>query len=192
MREERLAILLDVIERYAVDGFELNLRSGSDTNFTAHFFHPSNVAAGRPLLTALVRKVREALRAKGEGLELVVRVPNLSHCEQQGLDLRGWCEMGLVDVIVGENADGNLCDTQVDFTPLVEVAAGTGVRVFGSVYSVRTPLSLLGLRLISPGLLCSVPELRPALGSSDLHDPWRRVQRVGPGRRRSAAQPVVL
>ena len=151
MREERLAILLDVIERYAVDGFELNLRSGSDTNFTAHFFHPSNVAAGRPLLTALVRKVREALRAKGEGLELVVRVPNLSHCEQQGLDLRGWCEMGLVDVIVGENADGNLCDTQVDFTPLVEVAAGTGVRVFGSVYSVRTPLSLLGLRLNSPG-----------------------------------------
>ena len=105
------------------------------------------MAAGRPLLTALVRKVREALRAKGEGLELVVRVPNLSHCEQQGLDLRGWCEMGLVDVIVGENADGNLCDTQVDFTPLVEVAAGTGVRVFGSVYSVRTPLSLLGFRL---------------------------------------------
>ena len=147
MREERLAILLDVIERYAVDGFELNLRSGSDTNFTAHFFHPSNVAAGRPLLTALVRKVREALRAKGEGLELLVRVPNLSHCEQQGLDLRGWCEMGLVDVTVGENADGNLCDTQVDFTPLVEVAAGTGVRVFGSVYSVRTPLSLLGFRL---------------------------------------------
>ena len=65
VREERLSILLDVIERYAVDGFELNLRSGSDSNFTAHFFHPSNVAAGRPLLTALVRKVREALRAKG-------------------------------------------------------------------------------------------------------------------------------
>ena len=100
------------------------------------YFHPDNVDAGRGMLTEWIAEVKSILpAARGPDAELVVRVPGLPFCDAQGLDVRAWCRDGLADVLIAENADGNRCDPNYDFRPMVAVAAGTPCRVLASVYS---------------------------------------------------------
>ena len=130
VREERLAIVRETIEGYPIDGFELQM------NYVPFYFHPDNVDAGRGMLTEWIAEVKSILTAaRGPDAELVVRVPGLPFCDAQGLDVRAWCRDGLVDVLIAENADGNRCDPNYDFRPMVAVAAGTPCRVLASVYS---------------------------------------------------------
>jgi hypothetical protein len=64
-----------------------------------------------------------------------VRVPGLNICDAQGLAVREWCATGLVDVVIGENTDGNRCDPNMDWRPMIAAASGTATRVLASVYS---------------------------------------------------------
>lgn len=84
------------------------------------------MSLGAEILTAFIAAVSQLVKATGSPhRQLTVRVPNLAHCALQGLDVQQWCRAGLVDVLVAENSDGNLCDPQWDFRPAVAAAAGT-------------------------------------------------------------------
>eukprot|EP01050_Picozoa_sp_SAG11_P029171 SAG11_NODE_8103_length_1060_cov_0.947971_2_plen_138_part_00 len=120
VRAERFALIREAIEEYDVDGFELQL------NYVPWYFHPSGVASGKaaPVLTAFISAVKAVLDATGPGKELVIRVPGLAHCDEAGLDVREWCRLGLCDVLIAENDDGNRCDPNFDFSPFVAIASG--------------------------------------------------------------------
>ena len=64
-----------------------------------------------------------------------MRLPSPDHCAAQGLDVRRWCEEGLVDVLVAGNPGGSEAETNYSFAPMLELAAGTGTRVLGSQYA---------------------------------------------------------
>lgn len=99
VREHRLAIIRELIERYDWDGLELD--------FTRHtFLFPSDVAEQRaPVMTEFVAQVRKLLdlegQRKGKGhLVLGVRVPyELKISRRIGLDLSAWVKKGYIDYL---------------------------------------------------------------------------------------------
>ena len=56
VRAERLAIVKETLERYDVDGFELQL------NYQPYYFHPNDVEKGREVMTAWVWEVYDAVK----------------------------------------------------------------------------------------------------------------------------------
>jgi len=131
VRQERFALIHEVLARYDVDGFELQL------NYQPWYFHPDEVEEGRRLMTAWVEQVYEAVKASGEDRELAVRVPaRLASGASVGLDVRSWIEAGIVDVIIGDTfGTPELINPNVDFSELVEAAAGTPCRVHAALHS---------------------------------------------------------
>lgn len=131
VRDERFALIEETLEQYAVDGFELDLAYGP------HYFHPDAVAAGREVMTAWIERVCAAVKAGGSERELAIRIPaDLGVCERIGLDVRGWIERGIVDVLIGEGMGGSdWLDQTVDFRPLVEAARGAPCRVHAALQS---------------------------------------------------------
>ena len=120
VRDERFALIEETLREYDIDGFELQLNQGR------HYFHPREIEAGRQTMTSWIRRVYKAVKRSGRKRELVVRVPaSIKGCMQIGLDVRGWIDEGIVDVVVGQTYAGpELQDQMVDFKPLV--AAGEG------------------------------------------------------------------
>ena len=126
VRDERFAVVNEVLQNYPVDGFELHLNYRS--NHVAHF-HPNDIDAGRPVMTAWIKRVYDAVKASGADRELVVRVPaDLEYANSLGMDIREWIRQGIVDVVVGETYQYHM-DQLANFRPLVEAAKGTNCRV---------------------------------------------------------------
>jgi hypothetical protein len=98
VREHYLALLGQTVERYDVDGLEL------DFTRNCVFFpqdHPEECA---PVMTQFVREVRGLLdewgRRRGRRLVLAATVPHgLYECRRRGLDLPVWALLNLVDVV---------------------------------------------------------------------------------------------
>ena len=123
VRNERFALIEEVLQNYPVDGFEL--RFGHDD-----FFHPEEVEAGRAIMTAWVKRVSNAVKASGPDRELVVLVPaSIETAHSLGLDLREWIRQGIVDVIAAKTYNYRL-DNLADFRLLVEAAKGSSVRIY--------------------------------------------------------------
>ena len=98
VRDERFAIVEEVMGEYPADGFELQL------NQMPYFFHPDEIDAGRALMTNWIGRVHEAVKKSGTDKELVVHIPDrLEDCARAGLDPEEWVKRGLVDGIVAEN-----------------------------------------------------------------------------------------
>jgi hypothetical protein len=131
VRDERLALIREVVSRYPVDGFELNL------DYQPWYFHPDRIEEGRPVMTEWVRQVRAAVEASGAGRELVIRVPlRLEDCHAAGLDVETWGREGLVDVLVGDAfASGEQMDPGADFRGLLQAARGTACRVHAALHT---------------------------------------------------------
>ena len=131
VRGERLALIQEVLDNYAIDGFELQL------NYWPYYFYPDEVEAGRPIMTAWVRQVYEAVKGSGPERELAIRVPaRVEECLRAGLDVPTWLSEGIVDVLIGQTlARGELLDPMADFRSLVKAAAGTGCRVHAALHS---------------------------------------------------------
>ena len=97
VREERFALVQETLQNYDCAGLELQL------NYQAHYFHPSEVEAGREVMTDWVRRCYEAVKASGDGRLLIIRVPaSSSGCLTRGLDVEAWISLGIVDVIAGQ------------------------------------------------------------------------------------------
>lgn len=98
VRDWYARILQELLDRYDVDGLELDFMRGPT------YFAANRVAEGMPVMTAFVRDLRRRLdevgRQRGRRLLLGVRVQrNLALCESTGLDVRTWDREGLVDMV---------------------------------------------------------------------------------------------
>jgi hypothetical protein len=131
VRQERFALIQEVLTSYDVDGFELQL------NYFPYYFHPDEVDQGRHIMTAWIEQVYEAVKASGAGRELALRLPSrLATCESAGLDVRGWVEAGIVDVIIGDTCGSpEVIDTNANFGELVALTRGTSCRVHAALHS---------------------------------------------------------
>ena len=143
VREERFALIKEVLKNYPVDGFELQLNYSGP-----HFFHPDQVKAGRPILTDWVKRVYQAVKSSGQNRELAIKVPaDLDRAYSLGLDVRQWIRQGIVDVLIG--ATYSILDQQADFRPLLEAVEGSPCRVHaalnGEVHSDRLEAATLSI-----------------------------------------------
>ena len=128
VREERFAVIEEVLTSYPVDGFELQL------NNLPYYFHPDEVEAGRPIMTEWVGRVYEAVKRSGAERELAVRIPaDVDECMAVGMDVREWLARGTVDVLIGEAAVGDTMNQMADFRPLVAAAKGSDCRVHAAI-----------------------------------------------------------
>ena len=129
-RDERFAIVKETVERYPVDGFELNLNSHP------YFFHPDRVDEGRPVLTEWVARVYETVKSSGANRELLIRVPtNFEAARSTGMDVEEWIRQGIVDTLVVQDRPA-IVNQMADFRPLVEAARGSGTRVLAAIQSI--------------------------------------------------------
>ena len=142
VRDERFAIISEVLTKYPVDGFELHL------NFWPYYFHPNEIEAGRAIMTQWIAQVHEAVKRSGSSRELVISIPaSVKTCLSRGLDPEEWIRRGIVDVLVAHKpARPELMDPNStlivyedwlleDIRSLVELAGGSECRVHAAIDS---------------------------------------------------------
>ena len=131
VRDERFALVEEVLTNYPVDGFELQL------NFYPYYFHPQEMEEGRRVMTEWIGDVYQAVKQSGPERELALRVPHsVEACLSVGLDVREWVRRGTVDVLIGQRLTGpSITDPTADFSSLVEAARGTDCRVHATIQS---------------------------------------------------------
>lgn len=130
VRNERFSLIKEVVTKYPINGLELQLNYISPAPL---FFHPDEMEEGRPIMTAWIRKVYEALKNSGDDRQLTLRIPaSLDTCYSIGLDVREWVRQGIVDVLVGETYWTRV-DSMADFQPLLELTKESNCRVFGAL-----------------------------------------------------------
>ncbi len=128
VRAQNLDIVKEVLARYPVDGFELQL------NYCPYYFHPDEVEAGSETMNAWIGEIYNAVKASDPEREMILRVPaDLGGCRTVGLDPLEWIRQGIVDAIVPE-ASGAV-DPSADFRAFVETAATTECRVLPALQS---------------------------------------------------------
>jgi hypothetical protein len=133
VRQLRLDTVFEVLERNRalVDGFEL------DFNRFQVFFPRGQAAAGAPLMTDLLRRVRarldELAREVGRQLHLFVRVPpSVADCTTAGLDVERWMRERLVDLVSPAQIMTLAWDMPI--ADLVALGRQHGVAVHPSLY----------------------------------------------------------
>jgi hypothetical protein len=133
VRQLRIDTVFEVLERNRdlVDGFEL------DFNRFQVFFPRGKAAAGAPLMTELVRRVRTRLdqlaRETNRPLHLFVRVPpSLADCTTAGLEVERWMTERLVDLVSPAQIMTLAWDMPI--ADLVALGRKHGVAVHPSLY----------------------------------------------------------
>ena len=130
-RDERFAVIEEVVNNYPVDGFELQLQH------RPQYFRPDEVEEGRAIMTDWISQVHDAVKKSGPDRELAVRIPHsIEGCLSVGLDIREWVRQGVVDVIIAQDVQaGRHVNSMADFRPMVALAKGSESRVIASIPS---------------------------------------------------------
>jgi len=142
VRDERFAIIQEVLTKYPVDGIELQM------NFWPYYFHPQEIEAGRQIMNQWIAKVHKAVKKSGATRELVISIPSsLATCRARGLDPEAWIDQGIVDVLVAETtALPEILDPNSrtigyetwllkDIHTLVQTARGSNCRIHATLAS---------------------------------------------------------
>lgn len=113
VRQHYLTLIEELLQRYDVDGVELDWMRYAD------YFKPAEARENRQLLTDFVRKARDlanrASQKRGRPIGIAVRVPALpDFAIGFGLDAPTWAREGLVDIVTP-------CSTWVPSFPDVSV-----------------------------------------------------------------------
>ena len=128
VRELKFRVIEELFHKYEFDGLEIDfLRS-------APYFLPGMEAKNAPLLTALLKRVREHLdqRSKscGRPIRLAVRVnESLRACRLNGFDVPEWIQQRLVDYI---SLGSGVMDIEV--AEFKNLAAPHGIHVYACLY----------------------------------------------------------
>lgn len=132
VREERLAIIEEVVDRYGADGIELDS--------TSAFFKPSQARVNTPILTGFIRDVRNLLdrigRERGEELMLAVHVHSFEEANLAiGMDVRALLSDNLVNLVIpdGGDTERGFLDTSPYAEWLIEAAHDAGAWVYSTV-----------------------------------------------------------
>lgn len=133
VRQLRLDTVFEALTRNhdLVDGFEL------DFNRFQVFFPKGKAAAGAPLITEMVRRVRARLDelsiSERRPMYLFVRVPpSVTDCTTAGLEVERWMREGLVDLV--SPAQIMTLAGDMPIADLVALGKQHGVRVHPSLY----------------------------------------------------------
>lgn len=125
VRQDKLAVLREVLEDYGPDGIEL------DFMFDLRYFRAGEVERGAGTMTDFVGRVRaladHAAAQLGRGrIPVLVRVAlEEERNRAAGLDVRAWLRRGLVDWVVGQD-ERVLTDTEPKPAWLPEAANAAG------------------------------------------------------------------
>ncbi len=130
VRDHKFSIVEEVCQNYGVDGFELDFQRAH------YFFRHGQRDQVMPLLTRLVHRIRGRLdeigRAQGHPIVLAVRVPpSLAKCTMAGLDVAGWIQQGLVDVVIP--MDAGYLDMNAEVADFVALAEGTDCKIYAGL-----------------------------------------------------------
>ncbi|MFP6641242.1 MAG: family 10 glycosylhydrolase, partial [Myxococcota bacterium] len=129
VRAERFALAEETVNRYEVDGFEI------DWAFWPYFFEEDEVEQNTPILTEYMREhrcvIEHAAAKRGRRIVFGARVlPTLQANLDVGLDVASWMEEGLLDFVVPNFYVDEQMDADFPFEWLVEGARGTRCKVF--------------------------------------------------------------
>lgn len=107
VRDRMVALIREAVTRYDADGVELDL-----IRFP-FYFREGSERANAPLLTEVVRAVREicdeASRRRGRPMKIAVRLlPDPKRAEKMGADVGVWAREGLVDAVIVCNMFGSI------------------------------------------------------------------------------------
>ena len=137
IRENRLAIVRELVTDYPTDGIDLNF------NTYMPLIARREVEEHTETLTEWMRDVRRAAdaaaEAQGRGKRVVVRMAaSVEGNKKMGQDIETWVSEGLVDTIVAMPVGGDFSSETSRLRELVEVAEGNGVPVLAGMDSVGT------------------------------------------------------
>lgn len=126
VRAHRLAILREQVERFDIDGLEL------DFTRWPPLFRPDQATANTAVMTSFIGEVRGILKRKH--LILGMRIPaTLEECRMNGLDVSGLMELGVVDYVCP--SDFLRPDFNIPVETFVDAGRKSGCRVFPSIHS---------------------------------------------------------
>jgi hypothetical protein len=144
-RRHMLSIIFELIERFDIDGIELD--------FMRHpaFFRIEEAFAQRYLATDLLRQVRNKLDEEGRRtnreLSLAVRVPpTLRDCIRIGLDVEEWIRQDLIHLLI---AGGGFIPFDMPIRSFVEAARDSSCKVYGCFEALRPMLDDDAMRAIA-------------------------------------------
>jgi hypothetical protein len=129
VRAERFALIEEAVNRYDMDGFELDL------SFCPYFFEADEVSKNRHILTDYIRDVRrvvdEAGKSRGRPMSLGARIfPSLRGNEDCGYDLPTWLSDGLLDFVVPNVYAHIPLDPDFPIEWLIDLAKPSGCQVY--------------------------------------------------------------
>ena len=132
VRAERLALVEETVDRYDLDGFEV------DWVYHPFFFEDGEAEQNAPILTEYMCNVRSVVKhaadARGRSISLGARVlPTLSGNLAAGIDVPTWIREGLLDFVVPNFYGDHQIDGDFPFEWLVELAGPTGCEVYPSL-----------------------------------------------------------
>lgn len=130
VRERKLGLILELCEKYDIDGFEMDFQRGH------WFFKDGEISDGMPLMTDFMRKVRsgtaEIMNRKGRPFTLMLRVPaTRRRCLKIGLDVPTWIREELADLFIP--MDGAYFDMGSEIAAFTDLAQGTSCRIGGGM-----------------------------------------------------------
>ncbi len=126
VRAHRVAIVTELIERYDLDGIELD--------FQRHglYFGKSQVPDGLKLMTCMLQEIRGVLnqfeRERGHPICLAVRVPSsIDLCIASGLDVPTWVGEEIIDIL--ELSAIGITEFDIPIDPFVKLAESTSCEI---------------------------------------------------------------
>ena len=124
VREDKLAMLREILVEYRADGIELDFMFGSA------YFRSDEAESNTPLMTEYMAQIRSLTRRIGteQGRDLPVMARVCLKREQNlgmGLDVEAWLANGSIDFVVGQD-DRVLADTEPKPEWLPKAAAAAG------------------------------------------------------------------
>ena len=135
VRNTMLAFAKEVLERYEVDGIEL------DWMRHCLVFKPDEAEENAPLLTDFIAKLRkvidEAAMQRGQDKLLFgIRVPQtVEECQMLGFDVRGWAQAGVDYICL---SDFHCIDFNIQVDKFAELVRGTECGLFPSIYATKS------------------------------------------------------
>ena len=129
VRAERLAIINETVNRYDIEGFEV------DMVFQPYYFEEDEAEQNRGILTEFMREARrtvdEAAKKRGRPIALGARIlPTEPGNRAQGIDAPTWIKEGLLDFVVPNFYIDHQVDSDFPFEWLVELSKGTSCEVY--------------------------------------------------------------
>ena len=133
VRNHRLSIIAELVEKFDVDGIEL------DWFRHPAFFRVEEAYQNRHLATDLIKKVKDkidnVIESTGRDVKLAVRVPPTLHDSARiGLDVEEWMKKELVDIVI---AGGGFIPYSTPIDEFVAIAKNTDIKILGCIERLR-------------------------------------------------------